>query len=481
MITVKCSQYFLILKVGKNNYQFKGITSFFLRDIHNSVTNNSITFINYSCLVKIATKLNKIVLKINPINNIKRKHCLKGSSLANAVFLCVIISVFCGCFVLLNHYQNLLKDRLNTQEHLISTNESAINYFLGNSWDLEYDKKEAIDIFDDGITSFIEKKHWGFYDILICKTVFKKDTVSKAMLVGGMPNVSNKLALYVTDYDKSVKLSGETEIVGDLKIPNGKYAQAYINGQKGNTIKVVGRQLKSDDKLPKIDKTIAFNIDNLQEAHIDTKEGKVFVNGFGSATRLLDVNTLDALGEVVCKGNYILYSESELHINKSLQLHDVVVIAPKVTINSGFKGNIQVVSEREVIIEEDVSLQYPSSIYIKNDIDSVLVSIKKGSKIAGGIVIDGNTHKASLHRKLSIDQDVTIIGNVYCYGSTELKGNIIGSLYTDKLFLETNSAKHENTILNSSITREALPETFIELPLFNNTLKNESYGVIKQL
>ncbi|MDO5981430.1 hypothetical protein [Flavivirga spongiicola] len=406
---------------------------------------------------------------------------LKGSSLMNAIFVCVIISVFSGCFILISHYQNILNDRLYLQEDLISRNESAFNYFLNNSKLVSYNDTKEITVFDDDIPSFIEKKNWGFYNILICKTVFKNDTISKMALVGSIKKVEDDLALYVTDYDKPLKLSGKTKILGDIKIPNGRSEQAYVNGQKGNALTLKGRQLNSKDRLPKIDKIINLDVSGLPRLSFNAiNEEKVLVNGFDNVTKVIDVNGIASLKDISCKGNFILYSINDLEIDSSVTLNDVVIIAPVVKIASGFKGNVQIIANQTVVVEENVSLLYPSSIYIKNDTDIVSIEIKKNSTLVGGIVIDGDTYNNSLERKLYINEDATVIGNVYCYGSTQLKGTIVGSIYTDRFFLKTEASNYENIILNGCIDKEKLLENFVELPLFNNSFDKKKHAVIKE-
>ena len=68
---------------------------------------------------------------------------IKASSLVNAIFICVIISIFCGCLVLISHYQNILNNQLNEQENTIYRNNSAFSYFI-NKIDFEehYSKAE---------------------------------------------------------------------------------------------------------------------------------------------------------------------------------------------------------------------------------------------------------------------------------------------------------------------------------------------------
>lgn len=420
-------------------------------------------------------------MKVNT-NNKKNIKKLKASSLTNAVFICVIISVFCGCMVLISHYQNIFNNRLIIQEDLISRNTSGFNYLLSNSESLIYNKTQEVDLFEDNIISVLEKKSWGFYDILICKTFFKKDTVSKTVLVGKTSSKSNNTALYVTDYDKPLKLSGNTRIVGDIIVPNASTSQAYINGKKGNNILLKGKKLKSNNKLPKIDKDVFLNIDELPRLSVSTIINKQPVfNSFDSKTQVIDLKEKTLIKGINCKGNFVFTSNNMLEVDGTSKLNDVIVIAPKVKITSGFKGNLQIVAKEEVIVEENVALYYPSSIYVKNNKDSILVKIKNNSKLIGGIVINGKSYNESLKRKLIIEEKAIVVGNIYCYGKTQLKGQVIGSVYTDRFYLKTNTSNYENIILNGAIDRESLPKNFIELPLFNNTIDEKKYAVIKEL
>lgn len=421
------------------------------------------------------------VLKDKFTTHVRLKYVLSASSLVNAIFVCVIISVFCGCFILLSHYQNVLSDKLYLHEKLIIRNESVSNYILSNGEQVVYNNKTQLDIFSDGIASFVEKKNWGFYDVIVCETVFKNDTVSNIMQVGHIQNTLNNLALYVTDYDKPLKLSGNTEILGDIEAPNGKTELAYINGQQGNAISLKGRQKKSKDRLPKIDKSIRIDISELPRLSLNNVEkGAFLINTFNTTTKVIDLSAASALEGIVCKGNYILWSDTNLVIKKSAKLNDVLLMAPNVRIESGFKGNVQIIATKNVIIEKEVSLTYPSSIYVKNDVqDSISVEIKSNSKLVGGIVINGGSFINSIERKLTIEKDALVIGDVYCYGSTQLKGSIIGRIYTDRFFLKTEASNYENTILNGSINSIMLPDGFVGLPLFNNQSNKKRYEVIK--
>ena len=134
-----------------------------------------------------------------------------------------------------------------------------------------------------------------------------------------------------------------------------------------------------------------------------------------------------------------------------------------------------------VHIDREVELHYPSSIYINNDDDenTLQVYIGTNSILAGGIVLTGDSYRSSLNRLVTIDESAKVIGDVYCYGKTQLKGKVIGTVYTERFYLKTAASIYENYIVNGEVNKPALPEEFIGLPLF--ITENSNYELIKEL
>ncbi|MHA7843640.1 MAG: hypothetical protein ACX93I_09995 [Winogradskyella sp.] len=401
---------------------------------------------------------------------------LKSSSLSNTIFLCIIISIFCGCLVMISHYQNLLIDKLEFNDELINNNISSFNYFLANHSKSD-NEIHSIDVFENGIITTGCLKKWGFYDILSITTVFKNDTIFKSALVGRTSNNDN-LALYVTNYDKPLKVSGESFISGTIKIPNGKIERGYIDNKIKNSLTINGNQLESDDKIPEIEKVFDYDLFESEKVFLGDFDSSSIFNNFNEKTMVIDVSSDGYIDNLSLKGNIILFSTTDLVIGKNNTIEDVLIIAPSITIEDYFTGNMQILAKQTVEINENVQLKYPSSIYVENDIDSVKVSIKSHSKIAGGIVLNGNTYNGSLKRQLILEPDSEVIGDVYCFGRTMLQGEIKGTISTDRFFLKTKSSEYENMIQNCKIYRDSLPEHFVRLPLFNT--KNSKYEIIKE-
>jgi hypothetical protein len=107
--------------------------------------------------------------------------------------------------------------------------------------------------------------------------------------------------------------------------------------------------------------------------------------------------------------------------------------------------------------------------------------VGNNSTVIGGIVLTGNNYSNSLQRLITIEEGAKIVGDVYCYGKTQLKGSVIGTVFTDRFFLKTAAATYENYIFNGTINKKDLPTYFVRLPFYENKTAFLSYDVIKEL
>lgn len=406
------------------------------------------------------------------------KNELKSSSLTNAIFVCLMISILCGCLVFASHFKQFFQMKMNLQNELILRNASALNYFLANYDKMELNKMNSMDVIEDSMSSFGLKKSWGFYSTLTVASVFKKDTVLKTILVGQKPiDNDSKLALYSTNYDKALKFSGEININGNLEIPNGRIEEAYINGTVGNKIKIIGSQKKSKKTFPKLNVKLDYLESELESVLLEELNSNAY-NSFANLTKVINVSNIRVLQDISISGNYIIKSSNEIMISSSSNLKDLLIIAPSIKVESGFIGSIQIQATRSVIIEEGVILEYPSSIYVTNN-NPISVVIGSNSTILGGIVVDGVDYDNSLNTELVISEKSKIVGSVYCYGKTQLQGELIGEIYSDRFFLKTKSSIYENIIKDAVINRTILLNNFVQLPIFNSN--SYTYEALKIL
>ncbi|MDC3388577.1 hypothetical protein OAX11_03595 [Flavobacteriaceae bacterium] len=324
-------------------------------------------------------------------------------------------------------------------------------------------------------------KKWGGYNVLKIKTIHKKDTLQKVALVG-IKNNNKKIALYISDLDKPLSIGGNTKIIGDIKISKYGVKAAYINNSNSIRGKLVNGSIGiSEKKLPKLEESSFYlDVGLKKEFFLEDIESEILYNSFYKPTIIVNANGRNEIGNVSLSGNIILQSKDSIFIKKTANLSDIIIDAPKIVFERDFKGSLQVYAKDKVILKKGVELQYPSSIFINNDSEyKVEVLLEENSKLAGGIVLTGNSYKSSLNRMITIENNATVVGDVYCYGKIQLKGKVIGSVYTDRFYLKTASSIYENYIIGGEINSLDLPSNYISLPIFPG--KNKNYELIKEL
>ncbi len=405
---------------------------------------------------------------------------LKASSLLQAVFVCLLIATLCFGMILLSSYNSLFQKKALQKTQLQLTNDSALQLILSKIPEIENGSIKT-NVFADHITTNTKIYDWGFYKVACAKTYHKRDTVQKSILIGEA--IKPTTALYVSNYDKILNVAGNINITGTIHVPKGMLEKRNMYGERTN-VTIKGIQKTSEDRLPRLRK---ININIIPEsASMLTIEaiGKenTYVRTFDKSTQVITTNELSFLEGKTIKGNIIFKSNGTLTLKRSMKLEDVIIKAKKVVVEEGFSGNVQIIASTAVIIEDHVQLKYPSSILIQQPKDSAKVVIGKESVLIGGIILNNSNHKTALKSKVSIDNKATVVGTIYCYGALELKGNVYGSVYADRLYTKTNEATYTNLLMDTEIDTSKLPENFIGIPLFDTDKRHATiYETVKEL
>ncbi|PHS04929.1 MAG: hypothetical protein COA88_13025 [Kordia sp.] len=405
---------------------------------------------------------------------------LKASSLLYAIFVCLIVSLLCGSLIIIFNYQYRLKQQYFLEEELVRA--SAANFLQVLNKDGAQESEGEVQFADERFTTSYTISKWGFYNLVKTKTAFKKDTLYKVALIGSTAK-KEKIALYLSDLDKPLHVGGQTRIKGDVKISKYGVKLGFItNNSYTGTKLVYGTVGVSEKRLPSLqlhDDNVTGN-HKIVEVLLEELAGKSLYNSFHKPTVVVYADGVYDVRDISLSGNIILQSKDSVCIKNTAALNDILIKAPSVVFDDDFKGVVQVFAKRYVSLKKGVQLQYPSSIYIAHDSgDKIEILLEDKSKLAGGIVLTGDSYQSSLKRMVTIDKGALVIGDVYCYGKTQLKGKVIGTVYTDRFYLKTASSIYENHIVGGEINRLELPDNFIGLPLFLN--KNTNYELIKEL
>jgi hypothetical protein len=246
---------------------------------------------------------------------------------------------------------------------------------------------------------------------------------------------------------------------------------------------VDGKNTVSEIRLPDINPKFKKIFDRILAekialSEVDKPKDSLYYNSFFNETKEINVNPI--LGNVIFKGNIILRSKDSIRVRKSTVLEDIILIAPKITFEEGFKGTVQAFATKGIELEQKVTLNYPSVICVYNESTKASnIKIKKESKITGAIVLFGNPLEMLDKNTIDIEEEGLIYGDIYCSGKLLLKSNVYGSVYTNRFFYKTESSSYDNTIADIEINATKRPIYFIAIPLFDT--KKAAYGILKKV
>jgi hypothetical protein len=170
------------------------------------------------------------------------------------------------------------------------------------------------------------------------------------------------------------------------------------------------------------------------------------------------------IGNYTFNGNIIVFSTDSVNIQRENALVNAIIVAPKVRIDSLFKGSIQIIATDSVIIERGCKLEYPSSIIMFPQINKIdnngCIQIQQNAEINGCVALIDNSEGKS-KSKVSLLKDSKIIGQLYCNANTDIKSSVIGSTYASRFIIETSRAYYENHLMDVTISGTDISKYFI--------------------
>ena len=179
---------------------------------------------------------------------------LKGSALANALAIFLIIAGVSSSLILFSYYNRVEFIQLTKKEKLIDNAFSGVNYLIGLPDKVGLNQTTEIDLFqNENDVVRLNRNLWGAFEIVSSTAYNETVSFSKTAMVGSNFVDNEGLALWLADLNKPLSLCGYTELVGTCYLPESGMKRAYIEGQSFiGTQLVQGESKKSERELPEI-------------------------------------------------------------------------------------------------------------------------------------------------------------------------------------------------------------------------------------
>ncbi len=395
---------------------------------------------------------------------------MKSSALYVVVIIALVIFLVCASLIMAaSIYKNdfLVKSRYDRLELNAG---SGINLLLFNADTSMSLSKQLSVTGDDGDSISLRRSPWGVFDLNTVTAFEKKDSAFRAFTSAYLPDTLNWPAIYLTDADRPVSVSGNTRLSGDACLPASGINTAYIDGHyyQGNKQLVSGRQRTSARQLPALNKARLHYLESLfatgrVNASDPALSGDVVHRLFRDSLLKLSSNQpIMSLEGKKYEGHILLYADSAILIDSATKMDNVLVVARVIKIAGGFHGKCQLFATDSISIGKKCRFEYPSCIGLLRASTAAhgfipQISIGDSSSIAGLVFVHeyGSPEQPSF---LSLGKTVKISGLVYTSGILENQDgvHINGSAYTGRFMYRQGTNRYDNYLINITIDRYAL-------------------------
>tara|TARA_R110002033_G_scaffold169674_4_gene210780 strand:+ start:2900 stop:4132 length:1233 start_codon:yes stop_codon:yes gene_type:complete len=398
---------------------------------------------------------------------------IKASALQMVLVVAVIIVILLFAFISLMYFQKRVALKHSNYTESIYSNHQVFEYL--KTTDIPFGKTDSITLFSNESISLITKKQWGIFELLGVETKRNKELFNQIALVGES-NLRRK-ALYLKNNNQQLILVGNTTITGDVVLPRLGVNSGNIGGVSYNKEKFIYGEIgQSETEIPAIinKKNITSFLNSYANdtiAFFDLKEDMTLNNSFTKKTQVFQRNGVVDIVTSSLIGNIIIESDTLIRVDRSTILKNVILIAPRIEILKGFKGSVQAFATENILIEENVQLEYPSSLVLFNDKVNGKIHVSESSTVKGVISYFSNSLKSNYNSQILLDTKSIVQGEVYCQGNLELKGEVTGSVYTNSFIVHQQGGIYINHIFNGGINSEKLPKQYAGL-FFSNSSKS---------
>ncbi len=347
-------------------------------------------------------------------------------------------------------------------------------------------KKQTIDLYNKEADSLtIEKYWWGLFQVGTVEAfkTFPNQRIAyrKTILYGSELKAEQKAALYLKDNDQPLSMAGTTVIKGDVFLPRAGAKRAYVNGQGFvGTQLFDGQQQQSKRYIPKLNETpflpiIEYFIKGFPKGNARLSD--TIQQSFYENTTIIHDNII-YLDKQYIKGKVLLLADSLVYLSPNCYLENVVIIAPYILIDKGFKGQIQAFASKFIRVGENVKLTYPSVAMVLKTVETPTIFqniiVEKNAIIHGLIgVYQFNKIDLPAIPTLEIKATATVIGQIYTNEKIYLQGQVFGNVTCAGFRVQTAGSIYDNHIFNTTIDYSKLSNDYISPAFLENVVANQ--------
>lgn len=403
---------------------------------------------------------------------------LKASALYIVIIIALAMAVLCSSMIVSAYFYRLQYQKKFRSDVLRNNLESGVNILLAADSNA-YQNEQILDLYHSGSDSISLKLiPWGVYDIGVVKAFIHRDTIFKTFSLAYSLDSLTWGAIYLTDEEKPLFVSGHTKIRGTAFLPKAGIKEAFIEGKSylGDKRLVIGQQKKSNSNLPLLKASQLTFIKHRKQYSSQTDsllpDGDSLNNSFLNPTKTFHFKKrVVTLKDIKLQGNIALFSDTLIAIDGSATLDNVLVFAKVIVVESGFKGRCQLFATDSIRVKQNCRFNYPSCIGVlkfesKNG-SQAKISLGDASSFSG-ILFTYENPKSDFQTLIDIGKKVKINGQVFAQGIIRFKDSVVvnGNISANRLIYETNYTMFENYLMNTVVDQVGLSPFYLTSSLF---------------
>ena len=384
----------------------------------------------------------------------------------------MLLSGFVGWIYYVVQIKKIQKTEIEGQKKV-----QDLMLFLPNEIEIPLGEKQMLsDSIGLGTALEIEHRFHGIFNWYGINGIVNKKAYHKSAFYGDVsPNPS--MSLMIPNNGRTLYLAGRAELSGTVYTSGGGIRSSAMGGTNSSfSSKQIGQLniKKSEAKLPQIAADLKQHLHNLIDDRLwspqeFTQEQGSVVHSFSKPLKIIEFNEFKSLAAIQYIGNVWIRSTFPIEIQASAVLKDVLITAPKITIEEGFTGQFQAIASKSIHVEKNCFLQYPSVLWVK-ELDSISstsegpkIFIGSDSNVLGYVGYEQNNPSENPPAPdLYIEDRAKVYGQVYVMGNTELKGAIQGSLYSEDIVAFHQGILYKNHLFNGKILIDQRVSEFVD-------------------
>src|SRR5690554_7720902 len=142
---------------------------------------------------------------------------LRAGAMTYAIILSIIVGAFCMALIWISTAHRNTRAVLKNKERLIVKSLAGVDFTLNTA----NHNQDKLHIINNG-TVYTTNSNRGMFNFATVTAVKNKRTLTRALLTGINVNPRNVPALYLSDNNKPLKITGNTILRGALFVPRSE-------------------------------------------------------------------------------------------------------------------------------------------------------------------------------------------------------------------------------------------------------------------